>query len=68
MPQLMTTYTPEEIAERLDRHVNSIRRNLRKGQLEGEKWSNEWIVTDEALQEWLPVPVYQEHFGEADGE
>lgn len=63
MPRVMKTYTPEEIAERLDRHVNSIRRNLRKGQIEGEKFSNEWIVTDEALQEWLPGPLYRQHFG-----
>jgi hypothetical protein len=58
----MNTYTPEEIAERLDRHVNSIRRNLRKKQLEGEKWSNEWIVTEDALRKWLPGPIYRQHF------
>jgi excisionase family DNA binding protein len=58
-----TTYSPQEIADRLERHVNSIRRNLREGELEGEKFSNEWIVTEEALQEWLPAPIYREHFG-----
>lgn len=56
------TYTTEEIADRLDRHVNSIRRNLREGDLKGEKWSNEWIVTDDALRDWLPGPVYQNAF------
>jgi excisionase family DNA binding protein len=59
------TYSTEEIAKRLGCHVNSIRRNLRRGQLEGEKWSNEWIVTDDALREWLPAPIYQEAFGSA---
>lgn len=59
------TYSTEEIAERLGRHVNSIRRNLREGDLEGEKWSNEWIVTDDALREWLPAPIYEEAFGSA---
>lgn len=62
MPTVMKTYTPEEIAERLDRHVNSIRRNLRKGQIEGQKFSGEWIVTEEALQEWLPPALYEKHF------
>ncbi|WP_118827695.1 helix-turn-helix domain-containing protein [Salinibacter ruber] len=64
MPATMsnTTYSPQEIADRLGRHVNSIRRNLREGELKGEKFSNEWIVTEEALQEWLPAPIYREHF------
>lgn len=64
MPATMsnTTYSPQEIADRLGRHVNSIRRNLREGELEGEKFSNEWIVTEQALQEWLPAPIYREHF------
>jgi excisionase family DNA binding protein len=64
MPATMsnTTYSPQEIADRLSRHVNSIRRNLREGELKGEKFSNEWIVTEEALQEWLPAPIYREHF------
>jgi excisionase family DNA binding protein len=55
-------YRVDEVAEHLGRHVESIRRNLRKGQLEGEKWSGKWIVTEEALQEWLPAPIYREHF------
>lgn len=58
-----TVYSPEEIAERLGRHTESIRRNLRKGQLEGEKWSGSWVVTEEALEEWLPAPIYAEAFG-----
>ena len=44
----MATHTVDEVAERLDRHPESIRRNLRKGQLEGEKWSRQWIITDQA--------------------
>lgn len=65
MPATMsnTTYSPQEIADRLGRHVNSIRRNLREGDLDGEKFSNEWIVTESALQEWLPAPIYRKHFG-----
>lgn len=64
MPGTMTaeTYSPQEIADRLGRHVNSIRRNLREGDLDGEKFSNEWIVTEEAIQEWLPAPIYREQF------
>lgn len=59
-------YSAAEIAEALDRHPESIRRNLRDGDLEGEKFSNEWIVTEEALQEWLPHPMYERHFGPED--
>jgi len=62
MPATMETYNPQEIADRLGRHVNSIRRNLREGDLEGEKFSNEWIVTEEALKEWLPTALYRKHF------
>jgi len=62
MPATMETYNPQEIADRLGRHVNSIRRNLREGDLEGEKFSNEWIVTEEALKEWLPTSLYRKHF------
>ncbi len=64
MPTDMSTktYSAEEIADRLGRHVNSIRRNLREGDLEGVKFSNEWIVTKDALREWLPAPLYENHF------
>ena len=65
MPVTEQTYSPEQIADRLGRHVNTIRRNLREGDLEGEKWQNEWIVTDAALRKWLPVPIYQQAFGDA---
>jgi excisionase family DNA binding protein len=57
-----TTYTPEEVANATDRNIHTIYRNLRSGKLEGEKFGGEWIVTDEALQEWLPAPIYREHF------
>ena len=60
------TYTVDEVADRLDRHVESIRRNLRKGQLEGQKWSNQWVVTEDALKEWLPMPIYEDAFGPAE--
>ena len=59
------TYSAEEVADRLGRHTESIRRNLRKGQLEGEKWSNQWVISDDALREWLPEAVYAEAFGPA---
>jgi len=68
MPATMSekTYSPQEIADRLGRHVNSIRRNLREGDLEGEKFSNEWIVTEEAIRNWLPTPIYRKHFDTVD--
>jgi len=60
------TYSAEEVADRLDRHTESIRRNLRNDKLKGEKWSNEWVVTDEALREWLPAAIYERHFGQTE--
>jgi len=65
MPETRT-YSATEIAEALDRHPESIRRNLRQGELEGEKFSNQWIVTDEALRDWLPAPLYRKHFGQTE--
>jgi len=40
------------------------RRNLRKGQLKGEKWSRQWIITDQALRGWLPEAIYRGTFEE----
>jgi len=57
------TYNAKEVAERLGRHPESIRRNLRDGDLEGERFGKEWVVTDEALRDWLPTPLYDRAFG-----
>lgn len=56
------TYTADEVAERLNRHTESIRRNLRKGQLEGKKWSRQWIIPEDSLREWLPEEIFEQHF------
>jgi excisionase family DNA binding protein len=57
------TYSADEVAERLDRHTESIRRNLRKGQLDGKKWSNKWVIPEDALKEWLPEEIFEQKFG-----
>ena len=56
-------YSTKEIAEAMDRHVNSIRRNLQQGDLEGHKQGNEWIVTPAALRDWLGDEVFEIYFG-----
>ena len=62
-----TTYSPEEVAKATSRNIHTIYRNLRSGKLEGEKFGGEWVITDDALQEWLPAVKYREFFG-TDGE
>ena len=69
MPELMsTTYSPDEIANRTGRSIHTIYRHLRNGKLDGEKFAGEWVVTDEALQEWLPTPLYEDAFANGEGE
>lgn len=60
------TFNAKQIAERLGRHPESIRRNLREGDLEGQRFGKEWVVTDEALRKWLPPPLYEQAFGDTD--
>jgi len=56
------TYSVDDVAERLGHHPESIRRNLRKGQLEGQKWQGRWVIPDESLRDWLPPAKYEEAF------
>lgn len=58
------TYTPKDIAKATDRHPESIRRNLREGDLRGNKMGNEWIVTAAALKEWLGDELFDVYFGD----
>lgn len=65
MPATMSkkTYGTQEIADALDMHVNSIRRNLQQERIRGRKIGNEWVVTESALREWLGDELYEIHFG-----
>ena len=57
------TYTPEEVAEATEKSIHTIYRHLRAGKLPAEKFGGEWVITPDALQEWLPAPLYRRHFG-----
>jgi len=57
------TYTPQDIADATGRHPESIRRNLREGDLRGNKMGNEWIVTPDALRDWLGDELFDVYFG-----
>lgn len=59
----MRFYTAEEVAYRLDQDTESIRQLMRDGQLDGVKWSGQWIISADDLRAWLPEEVYQEAFG-----
>jgi excisionase family DNA binding protein len=46
-------FTPQEVARRLHRNEQTIRRYLRKGQLRGIRLGNRWLITDGDLQRFL---------------
>jgi hypothetical protein len=60
-----TKWTPKEIAEVLDRHPESIRINLRNGDLKGHKMGREWIVLAKDLRAWLGSDLFDAFFGDA---
>ena len=64
MPTAMSkeTFGTQEIANALNMHVNSIRRNLQQERIRGRKIGNEWVVTESALREWLGDELYEIHF------
>jgi excisionase family DNA binding protein len=70
MPATMgqQTYSTQEVADAVDMHPNSIRRNLQKERIRGQKVGNEWVITESALREWLGNELYEIRFGQADGE
>lgn len=57
------TYRPKDIADATGRHPESIRRNLRDGDIEGHKMGGEWVVTPDALQKWLGDDLFEIYFG-----
>lgn len=58
------TYNTEEVAEAIDMHPNSIRRNLQRDKIRGRKIGNQWIITQSALREWLGDELFEIHFNE----
>ena len=56
------TYSPQDIADATGRHPESIRRNLREGDLRGNKMGNEWVVTPDALRDWLGNELFDVFF------
>ena len=57
------TYSPQDIADATGRHPESIRRNLRESDIRGHKMGSEWVVTPDALQEWLGDELFEIYFG-----
>ena len=45
--------TPEEVAEKLRLHPETVKRLLRQGKLPGYKIEGSWRVNAEDLQEWM---------------
>uniref|UniRef100_UPI002073262B helix-turn-helix domain-containing protein n=2 Tax=Salinibacter ruber TaxID=146919 RepID=UPI002073262B len=56
------TYNTEEVAEAIDMHPNSIRRNLQRDEIRGRKIGNQWVITQSALREWLGDELFEIHF------
>ena len=46
-------YKVEEIAKLLDMHTTSVREYCKKGKLKAVKAGGKWLVTEEALKEFL---------------
>lgn len=61
------TFSPEEIAEKTGKSIHTVYRHLRSGQLDGDKFGGEWIVSREAVRKWLPAPLFEEYFGGEEG-
>lgn len=57
------TYSPKDIADATGRHPESIRRNLRNGDIEGHKMGGEWVITSDALRDWLGDDLFEIYFG-----
>jgi excisionase family DNA binding protein len=45
--------TPLEVARRLHRNEQTVRRYLREGQLRGMRMGNRWLITEADLQRFL---------------
>jgi excisionase family DNA binding protein len=45
--------TPQEVAQRLRRNEQTIRRYLREGRLHGIRMGRRWLITDADLQRFL---------------
>ena len=58
-----TIYTPQEVADITGKGIATVYRHLRSGKLPADKFSGEWIITDEGLREWLPAALYRRDFG-----
>jgi excisionase family DNA binding protein len=48
-----TYLTPEEVAQRLQLHVQTVKRLLRQGKMPGYKIEGSWRVYPEELRDWL---------------
>jgi excisionase family DNA binding protein len=46
-------FTPQEVARRLHRNEQTIRRYLREGRLQGIRMGTRWLITDAHLQRFL---------------
>lgn len=52
-----TLFTPEQVANKLDLHVKTVRRYIRDGELEAVKVGKRYRVTAKALEEFSGVPL-----------
>lgn len=43
-------YTVDDLAEKLDAHINTVREWIHSGKIQGKKLGKRWYVTEEALR------------------
>ena len=58
MPDLEQFSTVDEVAQKLKFHPETVRRLVRDGILEGEKWRGEWLVLKSSVEK------YKKQFGD----
>ncbi|AFG37425.1 helix-turn-helix domain-containing protein [Spirochaeta africana] len=60
----LTVYTAEEIAQKLDIAIGTVREKLRDGKLHGRKLGKKWFVPAESLREYFLAEAEAEEHSE----
>lgn len=51
---MLTLLTVQQVADRLSVHGNTVRKAIRDGRLEAEKYGRDYLITEKALAKYRP--------------